>query len=222
MTVITNILKRESLIACRRISQLSNGWLFFLLFFLLFPLCLRPDPLLLQTITPVLYWVAMLIAILLSIERVFTDDYQNGILEHWMMQPYSFTLLISIKLFSHWLVSCLPLVLFSPLLALLFNFSMYQAFITALALLIATPTMVLLCALASAFTLQQGNRGILMALVVFPCLIPVLIFGAGCIAAVINGQEVASLLALLAAISLIALSGLPFAISAALRISLGR
>lgn len=220
MSALNKIIQREMLIAGRKFSQVVNGWLFFVMTFILFPLCLSPDPLLIKMVSPVIFWVAILFVCLLSVERIFASDFDNGILEQWLLLPYSFTLITLVKLISHWLVSVLPLIVIMPLFALLIGLNWHQSLVLMITMLLATPVILMLCALASAFTLQCGNRGVLMALLVFPAIIPVIIFGAGCLHAAIEGQAVNGLLALLAAILLLAIVSLPFAVSAALRISL--
>lgn len=218
--VVKKVMVREFMLAVRSLSQVTNPLYFFTITIILFPLSMSPDSDVMQVVAPGIVWMAALFSIILSIDRIFVQDIEDGIIEQWLLSQHNFSFLIVIKILSHWLLNVVPLILLSPLFALLFNLSAQQTSILALSLLLGTPTILLIAALAAAFTATTDNKGMLMALIVFPVIIPVIIFGAGCLIYASQLQVVLGLLALLAAILLLALIGLPFAIASALRISL--
>lgn len=218
--LLIRLIQREGLIILRKLSQITNAWVFFLLVFTLFPLCLNPEPQLLKHLSPAIFWLSLLMAMLLSAERMFTQDFTNGMLEQWLLYAHSLNQVVLTKIIAHWLFCLLPLILLMPVLALFLHLSLYQTWILVASVCLATPTMLLVIALANAFTLNCGNRGLLMALLVFPILVPVMIFGSGALQAALIHQNAMPLLAILGALSLLALSFLPAAVSAALQISL--
>lgn len=220
LTLFTTQLKRELLIQVRQIRILINSCLFFLMLLVFFPLSMPPDTVLMRTVAPGLIWMTMLLSLLLSAERLFAQDYEHGVIEQWMVSGQSLTTLVSAKVLAHWLFNLLPVLLICPLIAVLFSFSVWETFILILSLMFGTPAVLFLCALASAFGVGVHQRGALMALILLPLTLPVLIFGSGSVNLALQGFAVSGYLALLAAMSLISLVFLPYAIAAVIRISL--
>lgn len=212
-------------VACEMLSQkrqlrgLVNFCLFFLMMLFIFPLTLKPEIQLLRTMAPGLIWMALLLALLLSAERLFQNDYENGITEQWLVSGESVALLVGAKIFAHWLMIILPLFLLSPIIALIFSFSLHEMAVLMVSLLCSTPALLLLCALASAFGLGLNQKAALMALILLPLTLPILVFGSGTLTVAMQGLPVSGYLALLLAISLIAIGFLPVAIAAVIRIS---
>ncbi|MBL7479923.1 heme exporter protein CcmB [Legionella bononiensis] len=211
--------KREWLIQMRQIRYLVNSCLFFLMLLFIFPLTIRPEVQLMRTIAPGLIWMAILLSMLLSAERLFQQDYEHGVIEQWLVSGQSLSLIVSAKVLAHWLFNLIPLLLLSPLVAVLFSFSVWETWILVLSLLCGTPALFYLCALAAAFGVGVNQRGALMALILLPLTLPLLIFGSGTLNIAMQGLPINGYLALLLAMSLIAAGFLPYAISGVVRIS---
>ncbi|HAT8178727.1 TPA: heme exporter protein CcmB [Legionella pneumophila] len=211
--------RREILIQVRQIRYLVNSCLFFLMLLFIFPLTLRPDLMLMRMFAPGLVWMAILLSMLLSLERLFQQDYEQGVLEQWLVSGQPLNLLVTAKVLAHWLVSVTPLLILSPLIAILFSFNVWETSILLLSLICGTPAILFLCALAAAFGVGINQRGSLMALILLPLTLPLLIFGSGTLSVAMQGLPVSGYLALLLAMSLLAVGFLPYAIAAVIRIS---
>jgi heme exporter protein B len=211
--------RREWLIQTRQIRFLINSCLFFLMILFIFPLTLKPDPLLMRTVAPGVIWMALLLSLLLSAERLFQQDYEQGVIEQWLISGQSLSLIISAKVLAHWLFNLLPILLLCPLAALVFSFSAWETWILILSLICGTPALLFLCALAASFGVGVSQRGALMALILLPLTLPLLIFGSGTLNVAMQGLPVSGYLALLLAMSVIAAGFLPQAISGVMRIS---
>jgi heme exporter protein B len=163
--------------------------------------------------------VTALLAVMLSMEGLFRADYDDGSLEQLLLSPQPLYFHLLVKVFGHWLVTGLPLVLVSPLLALLLHLpeAGYPPLLASL--LLGTPTLSMIAAIGTALTVGLARSGLLLAVLVLPLSVPVLIFGAGLVDAVLNGLPAAGLLAILAALLALACSFAPLAMAAALRIS---
>ena len=217
-SIFTQQLERELLMHTRQLRMIVNSSLFFLMIMVFFPLTMPPDAVLLRTILPGLVWIAVLLAILLSSERLFQQDYDDGVIEQWLVSGYPLSGFIVAKVVLHWLSTLLPIVLFCPFLALLFALNVHEMLIVMLSLLCGTPAILFLCALAAAFGSGLRQKGVLMALVLLPLTIPVMIFGSGAITAAMQGLPVLGYLAMLLAMSVVATGFLPFAIAGIARI----
>ena len=218
--IFWNIIKRELQIAMRKQAEILNPLWFFLIVITLFPLVIGPDPKLLSRIAPGVAWVAALLSALLSFERLFRDDFIDGSLEQVMLTSQPLVLTALAKVLAHWLLTGLPLILLSPIAALLLSLEISIWWALVLTLLLGTPVLSCLGAIVVALTVGLRKGGVLLSLVVVPLFIPVLIFSASVLdAAGLNlpyGGQLAILGAILAAV--VTLS--PFAIATALRISL--
>lgn len=220
ITVALAVLRRDLILAYRNRAELTNPWLFFIMMVSLFPLGINPDQALLQTIAPGIIWIAALLAALLSLESLFRADFEEGVLEQFFMSAHSPTLIILMKVFAHWLVTGLPLILIAPILAMILYVPWSAWGIIFLTLVLGTPVLSLIGAIGMALTVGLRRGGLLIALLVLPLYIPVLIFATSAIAAVIAGMSADSQLLLLAALFILALTLAPLAITAALRMSL--
>lgn len=217
--LFSNQFKRELLIQMRQIRYLVNSCLFFLMLLFIFPLTIRPEIQLMRTIAPGLIWMAMLLSMLLSTERLFQQDYDQGVVEQWLVSGESLAAIVSAKALAHWLFNLLPLLVLSPLIAVLFSFSAWETWILMLSLICGTPALLYLCALAAAFGVGVNQKGALMALILLPLTLPLLIFGSGTLNIAMQGVPVSGYLALLLAMSVIAVGFLPYAIAGVMRIS---
>jgi heme exporter protein B len=217
--VFMQVVSKELKGAFRRQSDILNPVWFFIIVVTLFPLGIGTDPILLARIAPGIIWVAALLAALLSFERLFKDDFIDGSLEQLMLMPYPLAWLVSAKVFAHWLLTGLPILFVSPLLAVFLAMEPTTYFALFLTLLIGTPILSLLGAIGVALTVGLRKGGILLSLIMLPLSIPILIFSTMAIDAAAYGQSYIGLLALLGAMLITSITLAPFAIAASLRVS---
>jgi heme exporter protein B len=214
-----SIVARDLMLAWRRRADVLSTLFFFVIVVSLFPLGIGPEMKLLRSIAPGVVWVAALLASMLSLERVFANDFQDGSLEQMLLTPQPLFLVVVGKVLAHWLVSELPLVLIAPLLGVQFDLAPDTLFILFISLLLGTPVLSLIGSIGSALTIGLRGGGVLIALLILPLYIPVLIFGAGAVDASISGMSPQASLSLLGAFLVVTLVFAPWAASAALRIS---
>lgn len=202
----------------------SQEWLYPLGFFIivmsLFPLAITSDPLLLQRIIPGCIWIAALLASLLSIQSLFSTDVEDGNLEQWLLSQTPLSFLLFAKLSAQWLVTELPLVLLTPLLGCMFHLPATATIALCYSLLLGTPVLTLIGSLGVALTLGLRQQGVLLSLLILPLAVPVLIFGVIIVQQSQTGLSIAGPLAFLAGLSMLAITFLPWAIAATLRISM--
>ena len=218
--IFWNIIKRELQIAMRKQAEILNPLWFFLIVITLFPLVIGPDPKLLSRIAPGVAWVAALLSALLSFERLFRDDYIDGSLEQLMLTSQPLVLTALAKVLAHWLLTGLPLILLSPIAALLLSLEISIWWALVLTLLLGTPVLSCLGAIGVALTMGLRKGGVLLSLLVVPLFIPVLIFSASVLDAAGLNLPYSGQLAILGAILAGVMTLSPFAIVTALRISL--
>jgi heme exporter protein B len=214
-----NLLKRDLMLAVRRSSDWLNPLVFFVIVVTLFPLGIGPDGELLREIAPGVLWVAALLATLLGLDGLFRADYDDGTLELLLLSPHPLTVLVLAKVTAHWLVSGLPLLLLSPLLAIFMQLPGAALPALLASLMLGTLSLCLIGAIGAALTVSLRKGGVLLALLVLPLYIPVLIFGSSTVVAAASGFAIEAQLSILGAILLLALSLAPLATAAALRIS---
>jgi heme exporter protein B len=190
---------------------------FFVLATVLFPFGVGPEPGVLGRIAAGVVWVAALLAAMLSLDRVFAADYEDGSLELLALTPVPLALTALAKALAHWLMTGLPLLAMAPVMGILMNLDAagYPALLATMAL--GTPTVSLVGTLGAALTLGARRGGVLLCLLVLPLLIPVLIFGAAAVDAAIAGFAPAQHLMLLGGLLSGALVLCPWATAAALR-----
>lgn len=208
--------QRELLLHLRQPRLLLYTTFFFLMVSVFLPLTMPSQISLMRQIAPGVVWIAMLLAMLLSSAGLFQQEYEDGIIEQWLISGYSLNSRVSAKLVVHWLINLLPMLLFCPFLSLLFNLNGAETRLIIFSLILGTPAILFLCGLAAIFS---RDKGILMALIVLPLTVPIMILGSGSLTAFMQGFSPQGYLALLAAISILASSFLPFAIAAVIRVS---
>lgn len=214
------VVARDLLLAWRRRADVLSTLFFFVIVASLFPLGIGPDMQLLRTIAPGVVWVAALLASMLSLGRVFANDYQDGTLEQILLTPQPLYLAIMGKVLAHWLVSEVPLVLIAPLLGVQFDLAPRTLLVLFVSLLLGTPVLSLIGSIGAALTIGLRGGGVLIALLILPLYIPVLIFGSGAVDASIIGGNPLPNIYLLGAVLVLSLVFAPWATSAALRISM--
>ena len=218
--ILLNIIQRELTIAFRRPAEILNPLWFFLIVITLFPLLVGPNPELLGKIASGIAWVAALLSALLSFERLFRDDYLDGSLEQLMLLPVGLPQVALAKVIAHWLLTGLPLILLSPIAAILLSLEAHVWWALVLALLLGTPILSCLGAIGVALTVGLRKGGTLLSLLILPLFLPVLIFAAAVLEAATINMNYSGQLAIIGAILAITLTFSPFAIAGALRISL--
>lgn len=217
MTAFLALIGRDLRLSFRQGGDSAMVIAFFLLATMLFPLGIGPEPALLERVAPGLAWVAALLAAMLSLERMFLADYEDGSLELIALAPLPLEAVALAKAIAHWLTTGLPLTLAAPILAALLNLNADARMPLFLALLIGTPCLSLIGTLGAALVLGARRGGVLLPLLVLPLATPVLIFGAGAVELARIGADFSSQLLLLGAILAIALPLAPIAAAAALR-----
>ncbi|MCE2724262.1 MAG: heme exporter protein CcmB [Betaproteobacteria bacterium] len=201
-------------------GELAQALAFFIIVVSLFPLAIGPESAVLKRIAAGVVWVCALLAVMLTLPRLFQSDYVDGTLEQLALSPYPLPLLCAGKMLAHWLTTGLPLAMVAPVLGLQFGLDMSELLIMIAGLLLGTPILTMLGAIGAALVLGVRGGSILMALLVLPLYIPVLIFGAGAVEASLAGIDATANLSLLAAMLLFGLVTTPFAAAAAVKISL--
>ncbi|MGS2719879.1 heme exporter protein CcmB [Paraglaciecola aestuariivivens] len=219
MSVLYSVLKRDLALAYRQRAELMQPLMFMVLVISLFPLAVGPEPNTLQKIGPGVIWVAAILSSLLGLERLFRDDFQDGSLEQQMLSGTSLAAIALTKVCAHWLTSILPLIVLSPLLALFLHLTapMYWALLATLVL--GTPLLSLIGAIAVGLTVGLNRGGVLLALLLLPVFIPLLIFATSAVEAASMNLPYSAQLALIGAMFLFSLALAPFAIAYALRVS---
>ncbi len=219
VTAFLGVLRRDLYLSVRKRTEVLNPILFFVLVVSLFPLGIGPGPKILAEIAPGVIWIAALLATLLSMERLFRSDFDDGSLEHLLLSPHSLPVLVIAKILAHWLLTGLPLIVVAPLLGVLLQLPAEAIAVLPLTLLLGTPVLSLLGAIGVGLTVGLRRGGVLLTLLILPLYVPVLIFASSAVTAAASGLPVTGQLALLGAMLALALTLSPFATAAGLRIS---
>ncbi|MCP5155379.1 MAG: heme exporter protein CcmB [Ectothiorhodospiraceae bacterium] len=214
------VLQRDLLLAIRTRRELVNPILFFVLVVSLFPLGVSPEQSLLRALGPGVLWVAALLATLLSLDGLFRSDFEDGSLEQMLISPQPLGMLVLAKILAHWLVTGLPLLLVTPLLATLLALPDHALPVLLTTLVLGTPVLSLVGAIGVALTVGLRRGGALLSLLVLPLYVPVLIFGSNAVSSAAAEIPVTGQLYMLGAMLALALTLAPIAAAAALRISL--
>jgi heme exporter protein B len=220
MGALAALLARDLSLAFRRVADTGMGLVFFVVALSLFPLGVGASPDVLARIGAGVIWVVALLAVLLTLDRLWQADFEDGSLELILLSAAPLELLVVAKCLAHWLTSGLLLVVAAPLLAVLMNLPADALWALPLALLLGTPTLTLIGSIGAALLLGSRRGGVLVALLVLPLYIPVLIFGVSAVEGVVLGLSGTAPLLILAAMLLAALALTPFATAAALKLAL--
>lgn len=211
------VVRRDLKLALRQKSDVLNTVFFFIVVVTLVPLGIGPDQQLLRMIAPGVVWVAALLAAMLSLPRMFANDYSDGTLEQMLLSGEPLTVIVIAKVFAHWLTTGIPLTLISGLFALMFDLDAQVAWVLMAALFIGTPVLSLVGSVGASLTLGLRGGSVLTSLLVLPLYIPVLIFGAGAAEAVAVGISSTAYFLIVGALTLFSLVVMPIATAAALR-----
>ncbi|MDX1822663.1 MAG: heme exporter protein CcmB [Paracoccaceae bacterium] len=214
------LLLRDIRLAVRAGGGFGLGLAFFLIVVVLVPFGVGPDSGLLAVIAPGILWVAALLSCLLSLDRIFALDWEDGSLDLLATAPLPMEALVSVKALAHWLTTGVPLVLASPLFALLLSLPVEGYLPLVLSLALGTPALSVIGTFGAALTVGLKRGGLLLSLLVLPLYVPTLIFGAEVARRGAAGLDMAVPLAMLAGITFGAIALLPFASAAVLRVNL--
>ncbi len=213
------MIKRDLRLYCQQWGECLTPVFFFTVVVTLFPMGVGVAPKLLARIAPAVIWIAVVLSLLMSLENIFRQDYQEGSLEQMILSPYPLPILLLGKSIAHWLMIGLPLFILAPLLHMLLQGASEGLGVLALTLLLAIPTLSLMGSMGAALTIGLPNGGALLAVLVLPMMIPVVIFGTSALTAVIEGVSFDLELYMLAALFVLTLTLGPIALSNAVRAS---
>ena len=211
------ILRRDLRLAQRQGMDSIMAVMFFVIAVVLFPFGVGPEPNILARIAAGVIWVSALMSSMLSLERLFQTDYEDGSLELLTLSPITMEIAVLAKIVGHWLTTGLPLIIAAPLLGVLLNMPIDGYPMLILALALGTPSLSLIGAVGAALILGSRRGGVLLSLLILPLYIPVLIFGVSAVDAVIDGFDAKPQLLIMGGFLLAALPLCPWAASAAVR-----
>jgi heme exporter protein B len=215
------LLRRDLLLAMRRRSEIANPLLFFVLVATMVPLGVGSEMKLISQMAPGVIWVSALLAAVLSLDGIFRSDFEDGTLEQLLLSAHPLSVLVLAKVSAHWLVTGLPLIVISPVLAVMLGLPEQATGVLLATLALGTPVLSLIGAIAVGLTVGLRRGGVLISLIVLPLYVPVLIFGSSAVAAAAGGLPYVGQLWLLAAFLVMALALAPLPTAAALRVSMG-
>lgn len=198
--------KAEWLSLLRRKQDTLNALLFFVMVITLFPLGVDPSAEFLAPAAGGIIWCATALSVLMSVEGMFKEDYNDGSLEQWLCSGLSMTLLVGLKILAQWLMVVVPLLVVLPLLSQMLFLPWESLSVVMLSVLLGTPGLFLIGAIGAALTVSLRRGAVLMLLLILPLYIPVIIFATGAIRASQLGMAYSGQLSILAAISMIALA----------------
>ncbi len=215
------VIQRDLKLVSRQGGEWLNPLSFFLMVITLFPLAISSTPTKLAAMAGGVVWIAALLAVLLSMDSLFRQDYDDGSLEQLLVSPAPLPLVVLAKVIAHWLQTGACLTVLSPIAALLLHLPNDAAWALFITLLIGTPTLSLISSIGAALTVSLKRGGVLIPLLTLPLHIPVLIFATAAVQAALNGLPIGGYLALLGAFLVLALTLSPLAVAAALRLAVG-
>jgi len=214
------VMRRDLRVGFTDLQRALTPLFFFALVITLMPLGLGPNPKLLAEIAPGIVWVIALLSILISTDRVFSDDLSDGSLQQYVVSNQPLLVISLAKIAAWWCMTMLPLALAAPILSMMLGLESSAAITLMVTLLIGGVGLCLVGGIAAALTLSGGGSGALIALISLPLYVPILIFGSAAVQAASQGLTVKPYLLILAAFDMIALPLAPLAIAAAVRLSL--
>ncbi len=218
MSVLKALIRRDLLLAWRQGGGTGTALGFFLTIVVLLPLGIGPEQALLQRIAPGALWIALLLSVLLSADRIFQADYEDGSLEQMALSPASLEIITLAKAFAHWLSAGLPLAIAAPVLGFLLNLDPGLIIPIGTSMIIGSLALSLLASLGAAATVGLRRGGLLVSLLILPLYVPALIFGVSASSASQAGPDITTpSLLILIAIVLVACVTVPLAAAAALR-----
>ena len=220
LNLFFSVIRRDLLLALKQKSDIVQTLFFFAVVVTLEPVGVWAETYLLRSMAPGVVWVAALLAALLSLPRLFAHDWADGTLEQMLISAEPLTVIVLAKVSAHWLVTGVPMTVFSLVFGVMFDLPAEETWVLTAALALGTPVLSLVGAIGAALTLGLRAGSVLTSLLVLPLYIPVLVFGAGAAVQVAMSVSPAAYLMVTGALTLFALAAAPFAVAAALRISM--
>ena len=220
LNLFFSVIRRDLLLALKQKSDIVQTLFFFAVVVTLVPLGVGAETNLLRSMAPGVVWVAALLAALLSLPRLFAHDWADGTLEQMLISAEPLTVIVLANVSAHWLVTGVPMTVFSLVFGVMFDLPAEETWVLTAALALGTPVLSLVGAIGAALTLGLRAGSVLTSLLVLPLYIPVLVFGAGAAVQVAMSVSPAAYLMVTGALTLFALAAAPFAVAAALRISM--
>lgn len=214
------LMQQDLRLAVRHGGESLMPLMFLFSVIILVPLGVGPGPNLLSAIAPGMIWVAALLSSLLALERLFRPDYDDGSLEQWWLGHLPAYGLVMTRLLSHWLITGVPIIVFAPVAAEMLYLPDAALGPLILSLLLGTPILSLVGGLAAALTLSTNRGSVLLSILIFPLIVPVLVFATGAVSVAAEGWSPRTQLGLLAAMLILAVTLIPLAITAALRLNI--
>ena len=217
MGIFFTLVRRDLLLVYRRANDAWLVLIFFVIAVTLFPLGIGPDPKVLQQLSGGIIWICALLSAMLSLDRVFQSDFDDGSLDQMILTSYPLELLVFGKCLVHWLTTGFPILLISPLLAAMLNMTIDSYPILLITMLLGTPTISLIGVVGAALVLGSRRSGVLISLIILPLVVPVLIFSVAAVGLESRVEDISSALRLLGAILVISSVFCPWAAAATLR-----
>jgi len=217
--LFVKVMNRDLKVAIHNKGDILNPLIFLVIVITLFPLGIGPETNLLTRIAPGVIWVAALLSALLSLERLFKNDFIDGSLEQMLLSPQPLFIMVLAKITAHWLLTGLPILIIAPLLGLMLHMDALAYPVLMLTLAIGTPVLSLIGAIGVALTVGLKKGGVLLSLLILPLYIPLLIFSTGAIEAASLNMPYDGHIAIISALLVSAITLSPFAVGAALRVS---
>ena len=218
--MVKNLIKKELIVYFRNLNNIFLPLIFLFLIISIFPLVLGPDKLLFDSIIPGMIWITAILTTLLSSNNFFRDDYSNGVIEMYLTSNKAVELILFLRIIACWLFTCLPIILFMPLVSLLFDIPFENSFVILITLLIGTPILISIGIFGSALTLGLAKNNILTPIIVIPFYIPVLIFSASAIDSVSSGLPYDMQISILIALLFLILPIMPYLLKYTLELSI--
>ncbi|WDR01697.1 heme exporter protein CcmB [Devosia algicola] len=217
MSAFGTVLGRELKLAARGGGDVLTLVLFFVMVGVIVPFAIGPDKTTLSRLAPAIVWIAAFLSMLLGLDRLFRADHEDGTLILLRQADLPFSAIIGAKVIAHWLLTALPLIIASPLLAIMLAMDVATLGRAVVSLLIGTPALVALGAIGAAVTVSIRGGGLIAPVLILPMAIPVLIFGVGAISTGVGADQSGAALLFLAAISLMAVALAPFVAALAIK-----
>lgn len=219
--ILSAVMIRDFKVGMRNRSEILMPLVFFLIIISLFPLGLGlENQKLLKAAAPAILWIAALLSTILVLDRVFKNDFEDGSLEQMAISGAPLYIIILGKMLTHWLLTGLPLVIFSPILAVMLGFTLSESFYVALILLVGTPLLSLIGAMCVALIVGLRQAGLLLSIITLPLYVPVLLVGVQLISRLQEGHSLMSLMQILIGGDLAAIILAPLVTTFAIRMSL--
>ena len=220
LSLALSIIARDVKLSFRHGSASTMVVGFFVMVVTMFPFAIGPEQNILQRISVGVIWVAALLSCLLSLDRMFQTDYEDGSLDQFVLSPVPLELVVLAKCVAHWLTTSLPLIIITPILGIMMNLPDGAYLPLILTMLIGTPALSFIGGIGAALTVTLRREGTLLSLLILPLYIPVLIFGVLAVKATIGGYPATEHLMLLSGFTLFSAAITPWAAAAAIRTGL--